>query len=90
MLQGGAPTITRAEGTSWRRCTRSGSSTDGAGRSPLVGRPLLFALLLTIAALGMLILLVAGPSLALPLAIGSAAALMTLVGVAWAVAGPRL
>ncbi|MGO1503807.1 MAG: hypothetical protein ACTHXC_16465 [Brachybacterium sp.] len=60
------------------------------GAKPAVGRPLLFALLLTIAALGMLILLVAGPSLALPLAIGSAAALMTLVGVAWAVAGPRL
>ncbi|MGO1284378.1 MAG: hypothetical protein ACTH0H_08170 [Brachybacterium sp.] len=60
------------------------------GAKPALGRPLLFALLLTVATLGMLILLVAGPSLALPLAVGSAAALMVLVGVAWAVAGPRL
>lgn len=57
---------------------------------PAVGRPVLFALLLMIAALGMLVLLIAGPSLALPLAIGCAASLMMLVGVAWAVAGPRL
>ena len=41
-------------------------------------------------AIGMLLLLVAGPSIALPLAIGSATALMMLVGVAWMVAGPRL
>ena len=63
---------------------------DRFGAKPAMGRPLLFALLLAVAAAGMLLLLVAGPSLALPLAIGSATALMLLVGVAWAVAGPRL
>lgn len=57
---------------------------------PAMGRPLLFALLLALAAAGMLLLLVAGPSLALPLAIGSATALMMLVATAWVVAGPRL
>ncbi|WP_345082521.1 hypothetical protein [Brachybacterium paraconglomeratum] len=57
---------------------------------PAMGRPLLFTLLLAIAAAGMLLLLVAGPSIALPLAVGSATALMMLVGAAWVVAGPRL
>ena len=51
----------------------------GRWTKPAVGRPVLFALLL-----------IAGPSLALPLAIGCAASLVMLVGVAWAVAGPRL
>ena len=62
----------------------------GRWTKPAVGRPVLFALLLIIAALGMLVLLIAGPNLALPLAIGCAASLLMLVGVAWAVAGPRL
>ena len=57
---------------------------------PAAGHPVLFALLLILAAAGMLGLLVMGPSLALPLALGSAAALMALVGIAWVVAGPRL
>lgn len=57
---------------------------------PAVGHPVLFALLLILAAAGMLGLLVMGPSLALPLALGSAAALMALVGIAWVVAGPKL
>jgi hypothetical protein len=56
---------------------------------PAVGRPMLFAVLLLIAAAGTLGLLVAGPSLALPLAIASAAALIVLVATAWVVAGPR-
>ncbi|MGP9537770.1 hypothetical protein ACT3SP_07150 [Brachybacterium sp. AOP43-C2-M15] len=60
------------------------------GSKPGAGRPLLFALLLVAAALGMLALLVVGPSMALPLAIAAAGALMGLVGVAWVVAGPRL
>lgn len=67
---------------------RAGQSRFAA--KPVMGRPLLFALLLTLAAAGMLLLLVAGPSIALPLAIGAATALMLLVGVAWVVAGPRL
>ncbi len=57
---------------------------------PAVGHPVLFALLLAIASVGMLLLLVAGPSLALPVAIGSAAALIVLVVLTWVVAGPRL
>ena len=57
---------------------------------PAAGRPLLFSLLLALAGLGVLTLLVTGPSLGLPLAIGSAAALISLVSVAWIVAGPRL
>ncbi|MDN5822281.1 MAG: hypothetical protein L0H74_04425 [Brachybacterium sp.] len=57
---------------------------------PATGRPVLFSLLLAIAALGMLILLVAGPSIGLPLAISCAAALIVLVALAWIVAGPRL
>lgn len=57
---------------------------------PAAGRPVLFALLLAAAALGVLFLLVAGPSLGMPLAIGSAAALIVLVAVAWIIAGPRL
>lgn len=60
------------------------------GSKPAVGRPVLFALMLIVAALGMLVLLVAGPNLALPLAVGCAASLMGLVAIAWAVAGPRL
>lgn len=68
---------------------------DAPGRSrhaskPAVGRPVLFALMLVAAALGMLALLVAGPGLALPVAIAAAAGLMGLVAIAWAVAGPRL
>ena len=57
---------------------------------PAVGRPVLFVVLLAVAALGVMGLLVAGPSITLPLAIASAAALMVLVAFAWAVAGPRL
>ena len=57
---------------------------------PAVGRPVLFSLLLAVAAVGMLILLVAGPSITLELAIGSAAALISLVVLTWIVAGPRL
>ena len=71
--------------------THLGRAERGRSRSkPAMGRPLLFTLLLAVAAAGMLLLLVAGPSIALPLAIGSATALMMLVGVAWMVAGPRL
>ncbi|MGO1228447.1 MAG: hypothetical protein ACTMII_05465 [Brachybacterium sp.] len=61
-----------------------------SGAKPAMGRPLLFALLLAVAAAGMLLLLVTGPSIALPFAVGAATALMMLVGVAWVVAGPRL
>lgn len=57
---------------------------------PAVGRPTLFVVLLAIAAVGVLALLVTGPSITLPLAIASAGGLMGLVGFAWAVAGPRL
>lgn len=57
---------------------------------PAAGRPVLFSLMLAVAALGVLTLLVAGPSLGLPLAIGSAAALITLVALTWVIAGPRL
>ncbi|ATG52614.1 hypothetical protein CFK38_14575 [Brachybacterium vulturis] len=57
---------------------------------PAVGRPVLFSLLLAAAALGMLLLLVTGPSIGLPFAVGSAAALIVLVALAWIVAGPRL
>jgi len=60
------------------------------GRKPAIGRPLLFVLLLTVAALGVLILLVLGPSLHLELAVLSAAGLLGMVVTAWAVAGPRL
>lgn len=67
---------------------RAGQSRFAA--KPAIGRPLLFSLLLTVAAVGMLFLLVAGPSITLPLAVGAATALMMLVGVAWVVAGPRL
>ncbi|WP_193104152.1 hypothetical protein [Brachybacterium sp. FME24] len=57
---------------------------------PAVGRPVLFVVLLAIAAIGVLGLLVAGPSIAVPLALVTAAGLMGLVAFAWAVAGPRL
>ncbi|MDN5600184.1 MAG: hypothetical protein ACTHV2_00925 [Brachybacterium sp.] len=57
---------------------------------PAVGRPMLFSVLLAVAALGTLLLLVAGPSIGLPLAIGSAAALIILVVLTWVIAGPRL
>ena len=57
---------------------------------PAVGRPTLFAVLLAVAALGTLLLLVTGPSIGLPFAIGGAAALITLVVLAWVIAGPRL
>ena len=57
---------------------------------PPAGRPVLFSLLLALAALGVLALLVTGPSLGIPLAIGSAAALICLVTITWIVAGPRL
>ncbi|WP_394215523.1 hypothetical protein [Brachybacterium vulturis] len=67
---------------------RSGTRLHRA--KPAVGRPLLFSLLLSAAALGTLLLLVTGPSIGLPLAVGSAAALIVLVVLAWIVAGPRL
>lgn len=57
---------------------------------PAVGRPMLFSILLAVAALGTLLLLVTGPSIGLPLAIGSAAALIVLVVLTWVIAGPRL
>ncbi len=57
---------------------------------PAAGRPVLFSLLLALAAVGVLALLVIGPSLGLPLAIGGAAALISLVAVTWVLAGPRL
>lgn len=57
---------------------------------PAAGRPVLFSLLLAVAAVGVLTLLVTGPSLGLPLAIGSAVALIALVALTWILAGPRL
>ncbi|MGO1390053.1 MULTISPECIES: hypothetical protein [Brachybacterium] len=57
---------------------------------PAVGRPSLFVLLLGFAALGVMGLLIAGPSLGVPVSIGAAAGLMGLVAFAWVVAGPRL
>lgn len=60
------------------------------GRKPAVGRPVLFAVLLMVAALGVLTLLVVGPSLTVPVGVASAATVMALVAFAWAVAGPRL
>lgn len=66
------------------------SSTRRIWRKPSAGRPVLFVLLLSIAAVGVLGLLVAGPTLALPLAVATAAGLICLVSLAWAVAGPRL
>lgn len=57
---------------------------------PAMGHPMVFALLLAVAAAGVLLLLVAGPSIALPLAIGCASALIALVVLTWVVAGPRL
>ncbi|MGP9842762.1 hypothetical protein [Brachybacterium sp. 107] len=62
------------------------SSRHGTWRKPSAGRPALFVLLLSIAAVGVLGLLIAGPTLALPLSV----ALICLVSLAWAVAGPRL
>ncbi|MGP5008008.1 hypothetical protein ACTXJK_14005 [Brachybacterium tyrofermentans] len=66
------------------------SSRHRSWRKPSAGRPMLFVLLLSIAALGVLGLLIAGPTLALPLSVATAVALICLVSVAWAVAGPRL
>lgn len=66
------------------------SSRHGTWRKPSAGRPALFVLLLSIAAVGVLGLLIAGPTLALPLSVASAVALICLVSLAWAVAGPRL
>lgn len=66
------------------------TSQDRRGRKPSVGRPALFVVLLAIASLGVLGLLVAGPSITLPVAVAAAAGLLSLVGTAWAVAGPRL
>lgn len=57
---------------------------------PAMGRPLLFAVMLVLAAAGMLALLVLGPGMPLLTAVGSAAALMGVVVLAWVVAGPRL
>ena len=59
-------------------------------RKPSAGRPALFVLLLSIAAVGVLGLVIGAPTLALPLSVASAIALMCLVSLAWAVAGPRL
>lgn len=59
-------------------------------RKPNAGRPALFVLLLSIAAVGVLGLLIAGPTIALSLSVASALALICLVSLAWAVAGPRL
>lgn len=69
--------------------TGRGAST-GQGGKPASGRPVLFVTMLALAALGVLMLLVAGPALPIPLAVLSAAALMSVVGLAWWVAGPRL
>ncbi|GAA1488615.1 hypothetical protein [Brachybacterium sacelli] len=66
------------------------SSQHQRERKPSVGRPVLFVVLLAIAALGVLGLLVAGPSITLPVAVAAAGGLLSLVGIAWAVAGPRL
>lgn len=60
------------------------------GSEPAVGRPVLFALMLGLAALGVLALLLAGPSIPMPSSVASAAGLMGLVALAWAVAGPRI
>ncbi|PMC75133.1 MULTISPECIES: hypothetical protein [unclassified Brachybacterium] len=53
------------------------------------GRPVLFAVLLALAVLGTLALLVTGPMLALGHAIVAAVAIMSVMTLAWAVAGPR-
>lgn len=57
---------------------------------PVQGRPALFVALLALAALGVLMLLIAGPSFPLPIALLAALGAGTLVVLAWVVAGPRL
>lgn len=57
---------------------------------PAAGRPVLFAVMLIVAAALVLTLLVLGPMLELPIAAASAAGVVALVITAWAVAGPKL
>ena len=59
-------------------------------RKPAVGRPVLFAVMLSVAALLLLAVLIAGPSLPIPLMIAAAVGALGLVVLSWTVAGPRL
>lgn len=68
---------------------REGETLARGGRRAM-GRPLLFAVLLSVASLVVLGLLVAGPALPLAAAMPVAAAAAVLVILAWALAGPRL
>ena len=60
-----------------------------AGR-PAMGRPVLFTVMLTLAALVVLALLVVGPALQTGLAVAVAGAAAGLVVLAWVLAGLRL
>lgn len=68
---------------------REGETLTRGGRRAM-GRPLLFAVLLSVASLVVLGLLVAGPALPLAAAMPVAAGAAVLVILAWALAGPRL
>ena len=68
----------------------SESALTARSRKPLGGRPVLFAAMLLVATLGVLVLLVVGPTAPLPVALVAAAGLVALVALAWVVAGPRL
>lgn len=68
---------------------REGATLTRGGRRAM-GRPLLFAVLLSVASLVVLGLLVAGPALPLAAAMPVAAGAAVLVVLAWALAGPRL
>lgn len=59
-------------------------------RKPATGRPVLFAVLLGLAALLLMWVLIAGPALPLPLLIIAAGTALGIVALSWTVAGPRL
>ena len=69
---------------------RGAAATRRISRKPAVGRPVLFAVMLGIAALLLLSVLIVGPALPMPLMIAAAGAAIGLVVLSWTVAGPRL
>ena len=69
---------------------RTDPALTARSRKPLGGRPVLFTVMLLVATLGVLGLLVVGPTVPLAAALAAAAGLVALVVLAWVVAGPRL
>lgn len=85
----------RGAGTTWRHAPRTESTAAtragreaAEGREAADGRELLFVVLLALAALALLGLLVAGPSLPWPATLGVGMVSVLVLGLAWAFTGP--